>query len=116
MVNIPGYKLKEYLTEQQYRIFIALHFMVILLFTILLSLTSVNIWQILVKQGRWKTTALLFFYIFTMIAVVFREIELIWADRELYVWMLMAHSQPFAKISAGLIQAWIILELAIRMR
>ena len=49
MGNIPGTQYKDESTEPQYRFLMTLIYTSIILFGILIVLTSMNIWQILIK-------------------------------------------------------------------
>ena len=59
---------------------------------------------------------LLFFYIFAMISMIMREIGAFHnSSSESRFFSLINRTQPYAKICSGLVSAWIMLELAIRM-
>ena len=104
------------MTETGYRIFATEVYLAILLEAGLIILVTVNIWRILIKQGKWRTIPLLFLYIFAFITVTFREINLIEIGADLGEGLLVVYYlQPVAKICVGAIQSWIIFELAIRI-
>ena len=56
----------------EYIILVIFHSMVSILYFVLLVLLFMNIWQILIKQGKWRTIPLLFFYIFAFLAIIIR--------------------------------------------
>ena len=75
----------------------------------------VNIWTILVRQGKWKTLPLLLFYTMALVAIAARTIVILfyWT---LNPWItLLNNIQPVAKICVGLTQAWMIFELCVRI-
>ena len=74
------YKVQPFLSKSEYRIFMSVIWLLILSCTTLIGLVLANIWQILIKQGLWKTPPLLLFYIFFFIALVTREYDLIMLD------------------------------------
>ena len=106
MAILPGFEkfFKPLMTDAQHKGFVCVHWITIILFAGLIVLVVANIWQILIKQGRWKTPPLLLFYTMTFMAIVLREICIItWAlDDELW-WKLPWIIQPMAKLDAGLI-------------
>ena len=65
---------KESFTTTQYRSYMALHLTLTLLYCLLFALWLANAWSILYKQQRWRTMTLLFFYIFSFIAILGRII------------------------------------------
>ena len=79
MAILPGFDVfKAEMTAGQYKTYGIVHYMLILVYALLLSLCLVNIWMILIKQGKWKTLPLLAFYILSFIAIASREICNIW--------------------------------------
>lgn len=60
------------MTHSQCRFLVFWDYMLILLFTVILAFVLANIWQILIVQGRWKTSPLLLFYVFTFLTVTQR--------------------------------------------
>ena len=75
MAILPGFEenVKPYMSSTQYGIYVSVHWLLIFFYAALTALVVANIWQILVKQGRWKTVPLLSFYIFVFISVVLRS-------------------------------------------
>ena len=51
MALLPGFEenVKPLMTETQYRIFMSVHWLLILLFGVLIGITVSNIWQILIN-------------------------------------------------------------------
>ena len=92
------------------------HFILIGLNILLLSLAIYNIWTILIKQKKYKTWPLLFFYIFTFITVALRIIWLIVKDIDSNVVDFIADCYLTSKLSVGLLQCWMILKIALRLR
>ena len=93
------------------------HYILIGLYTFLLVLVIVNIWTILIKQRRYKTLPLLAFYIFTLLNIVFRLVFIIirWSKYHI-VKHFFNDSYLVTKLSVGLIQSWMIFEIALRER
>ena len=79
MAILPGFdeNVKPYLTNTQYGVFMTVHWLLIMFYAGLTVLIVINVWQILVKQGRWRKLPLLVFYIFVFMAVVLREFIMI---------------------------------------
>ena len=77
MAILPGFEenVKPYMSSTQYGVYVSVHWLLIFFYAALTALVVSNIWQILVKQRRWKTVPLLFFYIFVFISVVLREVD-----------------------------------------
>ena len=116
MTILPGFdkNVKPNMDETQYRVFMSWHWLLILLFGALIIMTVANIWQILVKQERWRTSPLLFFYIFVFLAVLLRELANIFGYVDKFTFLLRI--QPFAMQEVGIIQSWMMFELALRLR
>ena len=92
------------------------HYILIGLYIFLLGLAVFNIWTILIKQRRYKTWPLLFFYVFAFMAILFRLIWLFIEYIESIVVEDVADCYLTSKLSVGLIQSWMILEIALRVR
>ena len=105
------------ITRGQYDIIVVEHYMLIGLYTLLFALVIVNIWTILVKQRRYKTLPLFAFYIFTFFAITLRLIYLIMAFSP-HNLALQGINDLFltSKLCVGLIQSWMIFEIALRVR
>lgn len=63
-------------TQAQYAVHMTLLWINIVLFTALLVIVVLNSWQILLKQGKWRTRPLLIFYVMALLSVVLRLIVL----------------------------------------
>ena len=58
-------------------IFAVEHYILIGLYAFLFALVNINVWQIIIRQKRYKTWPLLTFYFFAYMAICFRLIVLI---------------------------------------
>ena len=84
--------------------------------SILLIMVLINSWTILVKHKKWKTWPLTLFYLMAFVAVLLRLLTLIFLHTN-HSWIVSSSLiQPVAKASVGLIEAWMIFELAMRFR
>ena len=104
MVLIPGsdYPSEKMLPTQR-KIYVLEHYILALLFMCLIALACMNIWKILIKQGKWRTLPLLFFYIFAMISNVFREVIIIGGFVTKPIIDIMIVTQSPAKLCVGFI-------------
>ena len=76
MPILPGFDtLKEYYSPTKYWGYTVLHWFVLLLYTALTVLVTVNIYKYIIKDKKWKIIPLLFFYILAFISITFREIS-----------------------------------------
>ena len=104
-------------SDEQFHCLVAMQYIVILLYSFLLILCLVNVWKILIRQGKWRTLPLLFFYIMSVIAISFRIVASIYYfDRSENWHFLFITLQPIAKGCVGLMQCWMIFELTLIMR
>ena len=117
---LPGFN-QEYVeklgwTKAQLVTYLLLDYTVIFLYAVLLALALRNVWLILVKQREYRNLPILMFYIFAFIALTLRLVFLLgqWTRNPMFQNMGMI--QQFAKLSVGVVQDWITLELAIRIR
>ena len=111
----------NYLTEGQYRTYYATHCLLCLLYIAVVVLHLVNCYQIVYRQGRWRTLPILVFYVLAWFSIMSRFFLNVFAayqfDRTQHLWVFrISIWQPFAKISVGLVQAWMMFELAIRIK
>ena len=90
--------------------------MLVAVYSFLIVLALVNIWQILIKQGKYKTLPLLFFYIYSIIAIALRLICLVWMFGRGVFENVLDDIYVGAKLCVGFVQAWIIFEIALRVR
>ena len=117
MSILKGYQdVQEILSTTEYRVFAASVWIIVLLFTGLLILICINTWMILYKLEKWKTVPLLFFYMWSFLAVTFRLIRTILGLESSFWSIFGSFDQPVFKLCAGMMQAWIIFELTIRIR
>ena len=66
--------LKDEFSQAQYRSIIASEWLIVALYLSLFVLVIVNIWMILIKLQKWKSLALLFFYIWAFLCISTRLI------------------------------------------
>ena len=80
-------------------------------------LVTVNIWCVIVKKEKWREILLLLFYIYAFMAINMRQVINVTFGAFKYDWFFVLYdTQPIVKINLGLIQSWIIFEIAMRMR
>ena len=114
---IQDYINEEYMTTTEYRIFFSIHVIDTIIYLALWILAVINIWLILIKQGKWRTMPLLTFYIYSFLVITMRIFLLIVSGKDFYEFgFIITYQQPVAKIVVGVIQSWIIFELALRIR
>ena len=103
-------------TESEVITYAIFSYLLIGLYFALLVLDLVNIRMILIKQKEYKNLPILFFYLFTTIAICLRIPWLIgyWSTSRL-IWNT-EWIQQGAKLAVGVVQDWITLELAIRIK
>jgi hypothetical protein len=118
MSILPGFDkmVKPYMSPTQYEVFMIFHWLMILLYLGLTVLVITNTWQILIRLGRWRNPPLLAFYTFTFIVVVSRDLISTMYYAESPGWKLSLYLNPVAKLAVGLIQTWMIFEIAMRIR
>ena len=113
MAALPGLDDFNYMYDKNglYYTYIALYYIKMIIYIALLVLCLVNIYAILYRQGRWRTMPLLFFYIYALIAAIFKNVVNVfyftfanWSE-VLYV------LEPIAKFNVGAVQIWIIIVL-----
>ena len=75
-----------------------------------------NIWVVVIKQREHKNLPILMFYVFALIAVALRLVYLIWFWSKQLPYTSIDETQQAAKLCVGIIQDWITIELAIRIR
>ena len=64
MAILPGYdEVSSQMSDTQFSVYMSIHWFLILFYAVLIMITIANIWQILIKQDRWKTLPLLVFYL-----------------------------------------------------
>ena len=118
---LPGFErgsFEEYgWSDAQFVTYVVCFYMLIGLYMFLLVLAIVNIWTILIKQRRYKTLPLLAFYIFAVLSIAFRLTELIMiSGNNNVITHFLNDLFLITKLSVGLIQSWMIFEIALRVR
>ena len=105
------------LTETQFAIYVAERYVIIGLYVFLFALVAFNSWRILVRQRRYKNLPLLAFYIFTFLSIscILTYIFIDWTEHNIKFYYL-ADVYIAARLSVGLIQCWMVLEIALRER
>ena len=80
MEILPGFStsIVSNMSPAQVKIYAAVTYLLIGLYTYLFVLVTMNGWNILIRQKRYKTLPLLAFYIFAFITISFRIVVLIW--------------------------------------
>lgn len=77
-LNFTAYEEEPFnLGPVQYKVHLSLTWVVILMNVALFALAVVNFWNIIIKQGKWRTMPLLTFYVFSIIAIATRILSLI---------------------------------------
>ena len=78
MIFLPGIynNLEDELTPFAYYTFVVLHGFDFLLFIYLLILVSINDWQIVYRQSRWRNLPFLLFYVFATLSIILRTLSL----------------------------------------
>lgn len=83
--------------------FIAMQYGLILGFTTALVICVVNIYRILIKQGRWRTIPLLGFYTLAVSALTSRLVTIILLLVPDSILELLTYTAMIAKLGVGLI-------------
>ena len=95
---------------------VAFQWFLVVLYLALFCLVLVNIRMILIKLQKWKSLALLFFYIWSFLSISARLFCNIYGNFMKSSYALeIGLGQVTAKLCAGIMQTWIITELAIRI-
>ena len=88
-----------------------------LLFALLLVFVLSNLWNFIIKQGKYRNQPLLMFYILSIILIIFRFYFFIWyfcftlnKDNTLPI-----IAPPLVKCMLGLEQTWIMIELSVKI-
>ena len=121
MAYLPGLTHEDIVDDWGYSqakliAFLAALYPVVAIYGILIIVALRNIFVIIVKQQEYKNLPILMFYVFALIAVTLREMKVIWTHKEnTFINVNLDFVQQFAKLSVGLVQDWITLELAIRI-
>ena len=83
MAYLPGFD-QEFAnlrgwSQEETIVFLLVVYLVIGTYIFLIGLALRNIWVIIVRQQEYKNTPILMFYLFALIAVTIRPINVIWA-------------------------------------
>ena len=113
--DFEGYASSVGWTRAEKIIVIVINYLIIATYGFLVLLALRNIWVIIVRLKEYKNLPILTFYIFAFLAVSLRMINLIWMWTEDPVVWNEDLVQQSAKLSVGIVQDWITLELAIRI-
>ena len=81
---IHDYNNEEYMTTTEFRIFFLTHVIDTIIYLALWILAVINIWLILIKQGKWRTMPLLTFYIYSFLVITMRIFLLIVSGKDFY--------------------------------
>ena len=93
------------------------HWIYLILFMSILVILIRNVWCILIRQSKWRSIPLLYFYIMSFITVVARIIACICApDLNSEFQIIDSFTASFAKMCSGMSQCWITLTIALRLR
>ena len=103
-------------TQGELDAYLAVDYMLIGTYGILVVLALRNIWIVILRQQEYKNLPILMFYVFALIAVALRLVYLIWFWSKDIPYTSIDETQQAAKLCVGIIQDWITIELAIRIR
>ena len=119
MQPVPYYDIiKEQgkLTQTQLTILVTLQYIFFVLYLCELTIALNNTWQFLIKQNKYKTWPLLWFYLLTMwlsLSEAYSSIFMFYIlDQEEIYGLAM---RPMIKLNMGVIQCWMLVELALRI-
>lgn len=115
----PGFeKYKDEVSTPEYYVILTVVWVILLIYASCFAILVANAWQILIKQGRWRNLPLLLFYIFSAAAIVLRELIMFIrkANCSQFLYYFTDLEQPYVKLGAGLVQVWIIFEVALWIR
>ena len=94
--------LKDEMSSAQYGATLTFQWIIAVLYFVLFCLILVNIRMILIKLQKWKTLAMLFFYIWSFLAILTRLILNVYGDYQDDRFVLLGFCQIVAKLCAGL--------------
>ena len=103
-------------TQAEFIAYLSLYYPLIAIYILLVALALRNIWSIIVRQREYKNLPILMFYVFALIAVTLRPIFLIFSWTSDPIIYNIDRVQQVSKLCVGVVQDWITLELAIRIR
>ena len=104
-------------TQGELDAYLAVDYILIGTYGILVVLGLRNIWVVIFMQQEYKNLPILMFYLYALIAVALRLINLIWFWTGDPLYRLNVELvQQVAKLCVGVVQDWITIELAFRIR
>ena len=119
MAILPGYdKLTENdVSKAQMKCLATMQYLLTFLFALLLVFVLSNLWNFIIKQGKYRNQPLLMFYILSIILIIFRFYFFIWYLNFTFVTQnsLGIIAPPLVKCMLGLEQTWIMVELSIKI-
>ena len=96
--------------------YIVADYLLIGTYVVLVLIALRNIWVILVKQKEYKNEPILMFYCFSIISLTLRPIVIIFWWKSSPYQTNIDFVQVASKFCVGVVQDWITLELAVRIR
>ena len=118
MTPLPGIDaaLGDKLTEAQIDVIAAVQYVVVAFFVGVLILAIINFVQIIIVQKRWGKLPLSLFYILTILTTISRVLGTLFVYFEKPWTIFFNLLAPTAKLEIGLIQLWMVVELALKLR
>ena len=96
-------------------IYLSVDYLILVEYFILTLLALRNFWVIILKQQEYNNLPILMFYAFSLLAFSIRTVVIIWYWTPNPIIYNIDMVQQAAKLSVGVVQDWITLELAIRI-
>ena len=107
----------DYATEEDQKIILGFLWIDVIVYAALQVLVAVNIWFVIIKKEKWREILLLQFYIYAFIAINMRQVINVTFGAFKYNWFFILYDvQPNVKVNLGLIQSWMLFEIAMRLR
>ena len=118
MSFLPGIEIAEDIldNDSQYRFYLVLKSVVLILLVGLLSLCIANIYKVLYQNGMWRSSILLTFYIFSLMSILARILASITMYAQNDVIAVLNGCQPIGMLAVGLIQTWMIIEIYMKLK
>ena len=120
MAYLPGFFDKFVVhfgwSQSQMITYLSLYYLLIGTYSVLVVLTLLNTWSIVLRRSEYRNLPILMFYLFGLIATSLRLIVIVIAWTPYPVMFNMDYIQQVTKLCVGVVQDWITLELAIRIR
>ena len=88
------------------------------LFIVMCAMTGYNIWVFIIKQKRYKTTGplVLFYFLAAFIGILRSYFSVFYLQVLIDFNVIVILLEPILKIFLGVVQCWITLELAVRIK